>query len=133
MKLVPEKYLDLLSTETRAFAYLSTIMPDGSPQVTPIWFDIQDGCILFNSAEGRVKDRNIRARTSVALAIADPNNPYRYLQVRGRVVEITSQGAQDHINRLSWKYTGREFYSSGAPAEKRVIYKLLPEHVNGMG
>ena len=80
LKEVPENFLDLLADETRAFAYLATVMKDGSPQVTPVWFNTDGEYILVNSAKGRVKDRNMRKRPQVALAIADPKNPYRYMQ-----------------------------------------------------
>jgi PPOX class probable F420-dependent enzyme len=132
VNIIPKKYHDLLADETRAFVNLATIMPDGSPQVTPIWFDTDGEFILINSASGRVKDKNMRAYPQVALAISDPKNPYRYIQIRGQVVEITMDGAVDHINRLSKKYTGKNYYSSPT-TEQRVTYKIKPEKVNGMG
>ncbi len=133
MKIIPEKYHDLLRDETRALLFLATTMPDGSPQVTPVWFDTEGDYILVNSAAGRVKDRNMRARPAVAMAIADPKEMYRYVQIRGTVVEITSEGAVAHINRLSRKYTGHDYYRPGAPTENRVTYKILPRKANGMG
>jgi PPOX class probable F420-dependent enzyme len=127
---IPDNYLDLIEDEKRAFAYLATVMKDGSPQVTPVWFNTDGEHILINSAEGRVKDRNMRRDRHVALDILDPNDPYRYIQIRGRVVEITLQGAREHINKLSKKYTKREIYTGGPPEEVRVIYKILPEHIS---
>lgn len=132
VNIIPKKYHDLLVDETRAFVHLATIMPDGSPQVTPIWFDTDGEFILINSASGRVKDKNMRANPQVALAISDPRNPYRYIQIRGQVVEITMDRAVDHINRLSQKYTGKNYYT-GPTTEQRVTYKIKPEKVNGMG
>lgn len=132
MKMIPQAFQDLLQDETRAIAYLATTMKDGTPQVTPVWFNTQEGFIWVNSAQGRVKDRNMRARPQVALVIADPTNAYRYLQIRGKVVEITDQGAREHINALAKKYTGQDRYS-GPAHETRVIYKISPEHVNTMG
>ncbi|MGD8406834.1 MAG: pyridoxamine 5'-phosphate oxidase family protein, partial [Anaerolineales bacterium] len=82
----PEKYLDLFKPETKAFLYLATSMSDGSPQVTPVWFDNDGEHILINTNEGRVKDRNMKARAKVAMVIQDPKNPYRYLGIRGKVV-----------------------------------------------
>jgi len=111
----------------KAFAHLATLMPDGSPQTTPVWVDYQDGFILVNTARGRQKDRNIRRNPRVALSILDPDNSYRYLQVRGRVVEITESGADAHIDRLAFKYLGQEKYPNRRPGEIRVIYKILPE------
>lgn len=131
--LVPENFQDLFKDDTRAFVYLSTIMPDGSPQVTPVWFNTDGEFILINSAEGRVKDRNMRTRPDVALAISDPMNDYRYIQIRGRVVEITKDGARQHIDLLAKKYTGRDVYSTDRMNEQRVIYKIRPEKVNTMG
>jgi PPOX class probable F420-dependent enzyme len=130
MTWIPEEYLDLLKDETKAFGTLATLMNDGSPQVTPIWFDTDGSYILINSAEGRIKDRNMRRDTRVAFAIIDPKNPYRYIQIRGRVVEITTEGARDHIDRLAKKYTGADRYTSFSPNEIRVTYKILPENLH---
>lgn len=126
MSIVPDQYKDLLADETHAFAYLATLMADGSPQVTPVWFNTDGTHILINSATGRIKDRNMRARSRVALVIADPKNPYRYIQIRGKVVEITQEGANAHIDALAGKYTGTAKYQNHRPGELRVIYKILP-------
>lgn len=128
MKTIPEKYRDLFKDETRAFLFLATAMKDGSPQVTPIWFNHDDQHILINSAKGRVKDRNMRARPQVAMVIQDPADPYRYLQIRGRVVEISEEGGLEHINALALKYTGKPWKAN--PGETRVIYKILPENMD---
>jgi len=125
MEIMPEKYHDLLTDEKRAFVYLATTMADGSPQVTPVWFNTDGTYILINSARGRVKDHNMRTRPRVALCIADPADPYRYLQLRGRVVEVTHESAEEHINTLSLKYTGKPWQHQ--PGQKRMIYKILPE------
>ena len=130
-EVLPEKYLDLF--QKKAFASLATLMPDGSPQVTPVWFDWDGTHLLVNSAKGRQKDRNMRARPQVAAAIIDPDNPYRYLEIRGRVVEITENGAGELIDKLAKKYLGQDKYPWGQPGEVRVVYKILPEHVSGMG
>jgi len=124
MKLIPESYKDLLKDETKAFAFLATLMPDGSPQVTPLWFDSDGEHLLINSAKGRVKDKNMRTSPQVALTLMDLKNPYRYVQIRGVVVEITEEGAEAHINALSQKYRGRPFDLSAG--ETRVIYKIKP-------
>jgi PPOX class probable F420-dependent enzyme len=130
MAWIPDSYLDLIKDETRAFASLATMMEDGSPQNTPIWFNTDGNHILINSAKGRVKDRNMRRDPRVALVIIDPKDPYRYVQIRGKVVEITTNGAREHIDRLSKKYTGRDIYTSGSADEIRVTYKILPESVS---
>ncbi len=127
MSNIPPEYVDLLN-EKKAFANLATIMPDGSPQVTPVWIDYDGEHILVNSAKGRLKDRNMEARPQVALSILDPENPYRYLAVRGRVVEITEEGAGEHIDSLSKRYTGREKFDRPADQVRR-IYKIMPERV----
>jgi PPOX class probable F420-dependent enzyme len=130
---IPPSHADLLADETRSFAFLATVMKDGSPQVTPVWFNTDGKHILINTAEGRVKDRNMRARPQVALAIMDPKNSYRYIQVQGRIVEITKEGAEDHIDVLNYKYHGKPTYGGHSPEMPRVIYKVLPESVSTMG
>lgn|SRR4030066_1190206 len=130
MPWIPESHLDLILDETKAFASLTTLMKDGSPQATPVWFNTDGIHILINSASGRVKDRNMRRNPNVTLVIIDPKDSYRYIQVRGKVVEITNQGAREHINALSKKYTGRDVYTGDPAAEERVIYKILPEKIS---
>ena len=133
MKIIPKSHDDLLKDETRAFVYLTTLMPDGSPQVTPVWFNTEKEAILVNSAEGRVKDKNMRARPAVALCIQDPSNPYRYMQIRGNVVEIKEEGANAHIDALAGKYTGIFKYQHHQPGVKRVIYKIIPLKIDAHG
>jgi len=128
---IPEKYRDLFSK--RAFASLATIMPNGDPQVTPVWCDLEGELVVINSAKGRQKDRNLRREPRVALAIIDPDNPYRYLEIRGKVVEITEQGADAHINKMAKKYLGVDKYPYSQPGEVRVMYKIRPEHATMMG
>jgi|SRR5208282_1397657 len=128
---IPEKFLDLF--QKRAFANLGTIMGDGSPQVTPVWVDYDGKYVRFNSAQGRVKDRNVRRDPRVSLSILDPDNPYRYLAIRGRVVEITQEGADEHINSLSQKYLGQAVYPFRQPGEVRVLYKIEPVKVTSLG
>src|SRR5262245_12211132 len=103
----PKQFLDLLNDNSKALLYLATSMTDGSPQVTPVWFEIDGEYILINTNEGRVKDRNMRVRPKVAMTIQDPNDPYRYLGVRGKVVSYTTEGADEHINKLSLKYDNK--------------------------
>ena len=106
---IPDEYLDLLQ-QKKAFASLATLMPDGSPQVTPVWFDYTGGVIRVNSAKGRTKTRNMQEGASVALSIMDPDNPYRYMQIRGKVTRVTEQGAGPHIDSLAKKYIGQDKY-----------------------
>ena len=119
------RYLELF--QKRAFAQLATLMPDGSPQVTPVWCDYDGEHVLINSAKGRVKDRNMRRDPRVGLDIVDPDNPYRHLSIRGRVVSSDENGADEHIDKLAKKYLGQERYTRRAPGEVRVIYKIEPE------
>ena len=128
---ITEKYRDLFSK--RAFANLGTLMPDGRPQVTPVWCDLEADYVVFNSAKGRQKDKNVRRDPRVAISIVDPDNPYRYLEIRGRVVEITEQGADTHIDKLAKKYLGVDKYPYRQSGEVRVLYKIQPEHTTGMG
>ena len=128
---IPEKYRDLFNK--RAFGSLATNMPDGHPQVTPVWVDLDGDQIIVNSARGRQKDRNLRRDPRVALAIIDPDNPYRYLEIRGKVSEITEQGADAHIDKMAKKYLGVDKYPYRQPGEVRVMYRIQPEHTSMMG
>ena len=130
MRLIPEEYQDLIKDETRAFGFLATLMKDGSPQLTPVWFNTDETRILINSARGRVKDHNMRRDARIAFVIMDPKNPYRYLQIRGKITDITTEGAREHIDQLAKKYTGADHYANFSPNEIRVIYKILPENLS---
>ena len=132
MAAIPAEYLDLLQQKA-AFAHLATIMPDGTPQVTPVWFDYKDGKIRINSAKGRVKVRNMRKGASVALSILDPDNAYRYIQIRGRVEHVTEEGADAHIDSLAKKYLGKDKYPWASPDQVRVTLKLSPRKVQAQG
>jgi PPOX class probable F420-dependent enzyme len=129
--MIPDSFKDLF--RKRAFAHLATVNADGTPQVTPVWVDFDGTHIRFNTARGRVKDRNLRRNPAVALSIMDPENPYRYLQVRGRVAEATESGADAHIDALAKKYTGQDRYTNRRPGEVRVMYKIMPDRVQTMG
>ena len=131
MATIPEKYQDLL--QKKAFAQLATLMPDGSPHVAPVWFEFDGQNIVINTAKGRVKDKNMRRDPRVGLDILDPDNPYRHLSIRGRVVDVTEQGADAHIDKLSKKYLNVDSYPRRKPGEVRVIYKIEPEHAHAMG
>jgi PPOX class probable F420-dependent enzyme len=126
-----DQYRDLL--EKKGFAHLATVGPDGKPQVTPVWVDFDGRHIRVNTARGRVKDRNLAKNPRVALSIQDPENPYRYVQIQGRVTEMTEQGADAHIDSLAKKYIGQDRYPHRKPGEVRVMVKIAPERVQGMG
>ena len=128
---IPEKYLDLL--DKKSFAHLATLMPDGAPQSTPVWCDYDGEHVLINSARGRQKDKNMKRNSKVALSLLDPENPYRYLEIRGEIVEITEEGAEEHIDKMANKYLGVDQYPYRAAGEVRVLYKIRPEHTTSMG
>ncbi len=131
MATIPERFLDLF--QKKAFAQLATLMPGGSPHVSPVWVDYDGRYIVINSAEGRVKDRNMRRDSRVGIDILDPDNPYRHLSIRGRVTEITENGADEHIDKLAKKYIGQDRYPYRGPGEVRVIYKIEPQSVHTVG
>jgi len=132
MVAIPTEFKDLLEQKV-ALANLATAMPDGSPQVTPVWFDYTDGVVRVNTAKGRVKARNMRQGAPVALAIVDPDNAYRYMQIRGRVKRITEEGADAHIDALAKKYLGKDKYPWAQPGQVRVTYEIEPSSVSTMG
>lgn len=122
----PKKYLDLFKPETKAHLFLATTMADGSPQVTPVWFDNDGEHILVNTNEGRIKDQNMKVRPKVAMVIQDPSDPFRYLGIRGEVISSTREGADEHIDMLSHRYRGKPW--NYRPDQKRIIYKIRPDH-----
>jgi PPOX class probable F420-dependent enzyme len=127
----PDAYRDLF--DKKAFGSFTTLMPDGSPQTTPVWIDYREGDVWVNSAEGRQKDKNVRRDPRIAIAIIDPDNPYRYVEVRGRVREITRDGADAHIDAMAKKYLGKDKYPFAQPGEQRVIYKIAVEKAIAVG
>jgi PPOX class probable F420-dependent enzyme len=128
---IPQKYLDLFNK--KAYAHLATMMPDGTPQVTPVWVDYDGTHVIINSARGRQKDKNIRRNPKVSLSIQDPDDPYRYLEIRGRVTEITEEGGDEHIDKMAKKYMGVDRYPGHSPDQVRVIYKIEPQRTSSMG
>lgn len=128
---VPQKFQDIL--ESKALAHVATLMEDGTPQVSPVWFDVEGDKIRINSAKGRVKDVNMRARPAVSLSIVDPGNDYRHVAIRGKVVKVTEEGADAVIDALAKKYLGKDKYPFGQPGEVRVTYLIEAESVATMG
>jgi PPOX class probable F420-dependent enzyme len=127
---IPASHLDLF--KKKAFAHLATLMADGDPQSTPVWVDYDGQNVVINTAEGRQKDKNMQRDGRVALSISDPDNPYRYLEVRGHVVERTHTGADQHIDAMAKKYLGQDKYPYRRPGEVRVIYKVAPERTSSI-
>ena len=124
---IPDKFADLLTREKRAFAYLALTLTDGTPQVTPIWFDWDGECVIINTARGRVKDNVLKRHPVVALAISDPQNPYRYMQIKGEVVGEDEANGRAGIDDLSQKYHGTPY--AGYKGETRVTYRIRPVRV----
>ena len=128
---IPDNFRDLF--QKKAFGQLATLMKDGTPQVTPVWFDFDGTHVRVNSAKGRVKDKNVRRNPQVALTVQDPDNPYRYIAVRGAVVDISESGADAHIDLLAKKYLDQDKYPFRQPGEVRVVYKIRVDNVSTMG
>lgn len=131
MKQIPESHADIL--DKPSFAHLSTLMSDGSPQASAVWVDTDGAFIVVNTAEGRLKDRNVRRDPRVAISVTDPDNPYRSMTVRGKVTKITNDGADEHIDKMAKKYMGVDEYPFRQPGEVRVLYYIEPERVATMG
>ena len=110
-------------------AFLATLMKDGSPQITPTWVDLENNTVLINTAEGRVKQRNVTRDPRVAVSIVDQHNVYNMITLRGRVIEQTTKGADEHIDKLAKKYLGVDKYPFRSANEKRVILKIKPEKI----
>ena len=125
-----DTWRDLLESK-KAFAHIATLMPDGTPQVTPVWIDFMHGKVLVNSAKGRVKVKNMDLGSPVAISIIDPDNPYRYVQIRGKVTRVTEEGAAAHIDKMAKKYLGKDKYPWAKPGEQRVLFEIEPAKVEG--
>jgi PPOX class probable F420-dependent enzyme len=125
---VPERLSNLLKPETKAFAYLALVRNDGTPHVTPIWFDFDGKYFIFNTQRGRVKDNIMHKHPVVSFVITDPQDPYRYVQVSGPIVEETEEGAADSIRDLNQKYHGNRNYPLKL-GDVRVIYKVEAQHI----
>lgn len=128
---IPQSHRDIF--EGKNFAHIATLMPDGSPQNTPVWIDLDGDTLVINTVVGRQKARNLDRDGRVALSVFDGANPYRYVQVRGRVTGKTTDGADAHIDAMAKKYMGLDAYPYRNDADKRVIYRIEPEHVQTMG
>jgi PPOX class probable F420-dependent enzyme len=129
---IPDNYMDLL--DRPIVSAVVTVMPDGQPQATPVWFDYVDGYFRFNTAEGRQKAKNLARDSRVTFLIIDPQNSFHWMEVRGRVEEVVREAdgmpeAREHINTLSKKYTGSAVYG-GPASEGRIMYKITAEKIN---
>ena len=124
-----DEFVYKLCTEGKNFAAVSTLMPDGSPQVSIVWVDADGEYIYINTAEGRLKPRNMRRDKRVAIAVFDAGNPYRQAMVKGIAEEDKQKDAEEHADRMAMKYLGLDKYPYRAPGEKRVIFRIKPEKV----
>jgi PPOX class probable F420-dependent enzyme len=115
------------------FAHVATLRADGSPQVTPTWVDVQDGRPVLNTAEGRAWPRNLERDPRITLEVQSMENPYEYVEIRGRVAERTHEGADEHIDQLAKKYLGVDEYPMRQPGEQRLVIRVEPEQVRVMG
>ena len=115
--------------EKNSFAFLATLMEDGSPHVSPVWIDIVDNIILINTAKGRIKQRNVSRDPRVSISLIDDENPYSMVTIRGKVIEQTSIGADEHIDKLAKKYLKTETYPGHSPNLERVILRIKPEKI----
>ena len=122
---------DVLSLLRRPLmAHVATVMPDGTPQSTPVWIDTDGTDVLFNTAKGRVKHRNLLQNPAVALSFVDDENAYRMIEIRGRA-EMTEEGADEHIDAMAKKYLGQDSYPFRQPGEERIIVRVRPTAVAG--
>ncbi len=126
---IPASHKDLV--DRPIVVALATLMPDGTPQATPVWFDYDGQYIRINTARGRQKDENMLERPHVSILSVDPENPYRYLEIRGKIVESTEEGAVEHIESLSRRYTGNPYFTESNPQgdQIRVMFKIEPMRV----
>jgi len=131
MDTIPESHKDILLGKN--FAHIATSMPDGSPQSTPVWIDFDGTYVVFNTANGRQKARNLDRDGRVAISVHDHANPYRYIQIRGVVHSKSTEGADAHIDAMAKKYLDQDKYPFRSASEQRVIYRIVPEHVQVSG
>jgi PPOX class probable F420-dependent enzyme len=128
---IPENFLDLF--QKKSLAYLSVHLRGEDMMVNPVWCGWDGENVVLNSVEGRLKDKMMREHRRVAMCIADPDNSFRYLDVRGTVIEITTDGADEHIDQLSQRYLGMDKYPYRRPGDVRVIFRIRPDKVRGAG
>jgi len=131
MAALPQGLKDML--QQKVFVHLTTLMPDGSPQASPVWVDVEGDEILINTADDRVKDRNMKRDPRVAISATAVDNPYKAFMIRGHVTRHTTQGADAHIDKLAKKYLGIDRYPHRSPDEVRVIYRIAADAVSSMG
>jgi len=130
-QVLSEKHKQLIMGKN--FAHIATVTEDGGPQVTPVWIDWDGTYVTFNTEKKRAKNKNLQRDPRVAICISNADNPYHYIEIRGRVVEITEEGADAHIDKLAKQYMGVDKYPFHRPGDVRIIVKVEPQKVSGMG
>jgi PPOX class probable F420-dependent enzyme len=127
--IVPDEFRDLFDRQT--FAHIATLLPDGTPHSVPVWidYDAEENLLLVNTVRGSRKEQNVEENCHVAVSMTDPEDPYRFLSVRGEVVELTEESAVEHVDRLAQRYMGVEEYPRGDEEGSRVLVKIRPNSV----
>jgi PPOX class probable F420-dependent enzyme len=128
---IPESHADILNTT--AFAHIATVGPRGEPQSSPVWFDWDGQYFYFSQTKTRQKLHNLEREPRLAISLLDPNNPYRYLEIRGKVVRVDEDPNLDFINKMAQKYLGQEKYPWHRPEDQRVVVVVEPQHTTKMG
>ena len=129
---IPETHRDILDNP-KSFAHWATIGPDGAPQVNPVWFDFDGEQLAISQTKTRQKYRNVQKDARVAISIIDPENPYRYVEVRGEVVDIADDPDNAFINKMAKKYIGKDVYPWHQPGDERVVVRIQPKRATSMG
>lgn len=128
MNIIPESHRDLVSEDSKAIAYLATTLSDGAPVISPVWFGIIDEQIAVFSGAGSLKTKNMQARPQVSVVLQDPDDVYRYVQIRGRYVNSISEGAHDFLDKVSRRYIGKDYPE--ATSDNGLILLIQPKRVN---
>lgn len=131
--MIPESHLDLVAWETKSFAHIATIGPHGEPQSSPVWFEWDGTHVKFSLTTDRQKYRNLQRDKRIAMSIMDPSNAYRYLEIRGELDEIEPDPSIDFISRMAKKYIEKDRYPWHSEGDQRMVMKIKPSKVSGMG
>ncbi len=131
--MIPETHADLVAWDTKSFAHLATLGPDGEPQSSPVWFEWDGTHIRFSLTTGRQKYRNLQRDKRIAMSILDPDNSYRYIEIRGELDEVEPDPNIDFISRMAKKYIDKDRYPWHQEGDERVIMKVRPVKTSGMG
>ena len=131
--MIPDSHIDLLDWETKSFAHVATIGPDGEPQSSPVWFDWDGEHLKFSLTKTRQKYRNLQRDKRISMSIIDPSNDYRYIEVRGELARVDEDPNIDFISRMAKKYIDKDRYPWHREGDERVVMNILPVSTSGMG